>query len=92
MTGHVSHPPVPSARYITFPPSAGEPPGQLKGFQKVHIAAGASARVTIPLRERDFSVWDPVAHAWKKVPGTFAVGAGASSADIRLKASIVVQK
>jgi beta-glucosidase len=39
--------------YLGFPASAGEPPRQLKGFEKVVLAAGATQKVTIPLTKRD---------------------------------------
>ena len=35
-----------------------EPPQQLAGFTKVHLAPGASQRVTIPLDPRAFQYWD----------------------------------
>jgi hypothetical protein len=44
--------------YLGFPASAQEPPKQLKGFKKIQLKAGASATVTFPLTDRDFSIWD----------------------------------
>jgi len=44
--------------YLGFPASAQEPPKQLKGFQKIQLKAGASATVTFPLTDRDFSIWE----------------------------------
>ena len=32
--------------YLGFPPSAGEPPQVLRGFQKLHLAPGAEATAT----------------------------------------------
>ncbi len=35
--------------YLGFPPSAGEPPQVLRGFQKLHLAPGAEATATFNL-------------------------------------------
>jgi beta-glucosidase len=75
--------------YLGFPSSAGEPPQQLKGFNKTALLApGASVRVTLTLTHRDFSVWDATAHAWSVAKGVHHVGVGASSRDIRLEATV----
>ena len=67
--------------YLGFPASAGEPPQQLKGFEKVTIKAGAKATVTFALNDRSTSVWDANAHKWTKVAGEFSVAVGGSSRD-----------
>ena len=77
--------------YLTFPPSAHEPPRQLKGFKKVTLEPAQSATVTLPLSPRDFSIWDERRHAWAVAPGTFELAVGASSCDLRVKASVVVE-
>jgi len=69
--------------YVGFPASAGEPPKQLKGFQKVNLPAGGSAQVRIPFNARTFSIWDVNSHAWSQVRGTFNVYLGNSSRDIQ---------
>lgn len=78
--------------YLSYPPTAGEPPQQLRGFQKVFLPAGKSATVTFtPLSgEADLSTWDEATHAWKGVFGSFGVHVGSSSRDIRLSGSLVV--
>ena len=70
--------------YLGFPASAGEPPKQLKGFEKVQLKAGETRTVTFPLDDRAVSVWDVQKHAWSTVSGDFSVMVGASSRDIRL--------
>ena len=72
----------------TFPASAGEPPLVLRGFQKLHIAAGSSAKATFMLVAGDMSVWDTTTHDWTAVSGKFGVSVGASSRDIRLTGSV----
>ena len=44
--------------YLGFPASAGEPPKQLKGFEKVQLKAGETRTVTFPLNDRAVSVWE----------------------------------
>jgi len=70
--------------YVGFPAHAGEPPKQLKGFSKATLAPGETVRVSLPLTERDFSIWDVDAHAWKQVAGKFTFMVGSSSRDVRL--------
>lgn len=88
-TGPVAGTEVPQL-YLAFPPAAGEPPLQLKGFQKVTLQPGASECVTFPLRPRDVCVYSEAAHAWVSQPGTFGALVGASSRDIRLKGTFIV--
>jgi len=66
--------------YVTFPESAGEPPRQLKGFEKKLLQPGASADLTIDLDERAFQIWQG---SWTQPQGTFKVEVGASSRDMR---------
>lgn len=75
--------------YVTFPPGAGEPPMQLRGFRKVRLNAGESAALRFVLTDRDVSVWDAGAHRWRQQSGTFHVAVGASVADIRLQAVLL---
>ena len=74
--------------YLAFPAAAGEPPLQLKGFEKVEIEPGETRRVTFELDERAFSVWDPAADEWRVVPGCYGVRVGGSSRDLPLSGSI----
>jgi len=72
--------------YLSFPPSAGEPPKVLRRFRKVELQPGKSVRVAFaPLKaSADMAVWSEKAHAWTVVGGDFGVLVGASSRDIRL--------
>jgi beta-glucosidase len=42
--------------YLTFPDIPGAPLRALRGFQRIHLAAGASQRVTFHLERRDLSM------------------------------------
>lgn len=74
--------------YLGFPQEAGEPPKQLKGFEKVNISAGKSKTVTFSLDDTSFSIWDTKVHDWAVVPGDFKVMVGSSSDDIRLTSTV----
>ena len=76
--------------YVGAPAAAGEPPKQLKGFEKVWLKPGESKVVSMPLKPESLAVWDEASHAWKVVPGVYAVNVGSSSRDIRLKGTLTV--
>ena len=76
--------------YVQFPAAAGEPPQQLRAFDKVTIRAGESAPVSFTLTDADLSIWDVDAKAWSLVKGVFGVAVGASSRDLRVKGSLTV--
>jgi beta-glucosidase len=66
--------------YLDDPVSAGEPPRQLKGFQKVTLRPGQSATVRFTLTGHDLSYWDDAANGWVLPDGRFQVYVGDSSA------------
>ncbi|HWU59561.1 MAG TPA: glycoside hydrolase family 3 C-terminal domain-containing protein, partial [Microbacteriaceae bacterium] len=68
--------------YLAFPKKADEPSKQLKGFQRVALAAGESKRVTFTLSDQDFQIWDSQAHGWSTIPGNYQVFVGNSSSDL----------
>ncbi|MFC5182201.1 beta-glucosidase family protein [Actinomadura harenae] len=61
-----------------------QPPRQLKGFQKLTLAAGASSTVTFPITDRSVAYWDLPSHGWKVAPGCYRVQVGDSSRDVAL--------
>lgn len=70
--------------YLGFPEQAGEPPKQLKQFQRVNLSPGQAATLSLQLDDMSFSIWDTEVHDWAVVPGDFKVMVGSSSGDIRL--------
>jgi beta-glucosidase len=76
--------------YVADPTSAGEPPKQLKGYQKVFLNPGQSTTITIPLDARAFAHWDTTQHTWVINQGTYQVLVGSSSRDIRGQGSITL--
>jgi beta-glucosidase len=57
---------------------------QLRGFERVTIAKGATIHVSIPVKVSDLKVWDPSTRAWVLEPGTYEIMAGASAKNILL--------
>lgn len=74
--------------YVGFPAEAGEPPLQLKGFQKVQLAAGESSEVSFTLDRRAFSYWSTEAHGWRVAPGSYTIHVGDSSRNLPLVQTI----
>ncbi|HEY1699908.1 MAG TPA: glycoside hydrolase family 3 C-terminal domain-containing protein [Trebonia sp.] len=66
--------------YLSDPASAGEPPRQLKGYQRVSLKPGQSATVHFTLTGHDLSYWDDAANGWVVPDGAFGVYVGDSSA------------
>ena len=66
--------------YLDDPAAAGEPPRQLKGFQKVTLQPGQSTTVRFTLSGQDLSYWNDAANGWVLPDGTFGVYVGDSSA------------
>ena len=60
------------------------------GPVQVALSAGESAVVSLPLTDREVSIWDVVSHGWQVQHGTFTALVGASSRDIRLKGTFTV--
>lgn len=71
--------------YVDDPRIAGEPPKQLKGYQRIYLRPHRSARVTLALDARSLSYWDVVSAKWRVAPGLYRILIGASSRDIRLR-------
>jgi len=76
--------------YVKFPDNAGEPPLQLKGFQKVLLNPKQTQTVNFELTDRDLSIWDINAHNWKIISGTYVVYVGTSSQNLPLQANLNV--
>src|SRR4051794_23836747 len=77
--------------YVSFPAAAGEPPRQLKGFEKVRLGPGRHADVTFRLHPaNDLSVFDEASHRFVVVPGRYTLAVGASSRDLAEREPFVV--
>lgn len=67
------------------------PEKELKGFKKVFIKAGESARVSIPFDDKTFRYWNVKTNQWEIEMGNYEIMVGASVSDIRLKEVLAVQ-
>jgi beta-glucosidase len=74
--------------YLTDPPSAHEPPYQLKGFSKVQLQAGESTTVDITIPVAELAAWDDASHHWQTSSGVYRLSVGSSSRDIKLNTDI----
>jgi beta-glucosidase len=63
------------------------PEQELVAFHKVALEPGEKRRVEFSLDDRSLSYWDPALHAWVAEPGEFELRVGASSRDLRSRAS-----
>jgi len=64
---------------------------QLRGFERVHLAAGETKTVTFTLKASDLELLDKNMN-WVVEPGEFVLMVGASSEDIKLKKTIKLTK
>ncbi|WP_332643506.1 beta-glucosidase family protein [Aeromicrobium sp.] len=71
--------------YVAFPSAAGEPPLQLKAFDKVFLKPGQSSRVTFELDRSAFSIWKG---SWTVKSGCYTVRVGNSSTNLPLAKKI----
>jgi beta-glucosidase len=71
--------------------SVPRPPQELKGFTTVHLDPDESTDVFLTLEDRDLAYWDREAGGWRIEPGRFEILVGASSRDIRLRASLELE-
>lgn len=67
------------------------PEKELKAFCKIRLEPGEEREVGFELDKRDFSFYSPEKSAWVAEEGEYVIMAGASSRDIRLSQSIVLQ-
>jgi len=67
------------------------PAKELKGFAKVFINAGESKTVTIPFDDKTFRYFNVKTESWEVEAAEYRIMIGASSADIRLEDTLVVE-
>jgi beta-glucosidase len=89
-TGSVAGAEVAQVYVGQLPGDVETPPQQLAGFEKVELAPGASANVTVTIDPRSLSYWDVDANDWVMPAGTVPIYVGSSSRDIRLRGSAEV--
>jgi beta-glucosidase len=65
-------------------------PRELVGFGSVDLEPGASTVVSVRIERRDLAYWHDRLDRWVVEGGTYRIGAGASSRDIRLEEDVEV--
>lgn len=67
------------------------PAKELKGFKRITIEPGKSAKVNISIPLSELRYWDVESNCWASWYGTLGLLVGSASDDIRLTASVVVE-
>jgi len=78
--------------YVGDPPSAGEPPRQLRAFQRVDLLPGDSQTLNVTLPAGDFAVWDDASASWQVEGGIYGlyVGDGSDAGNLPLVNSVTL--
>jgi beta-glucosidase len=63
---------------------------RLIGWQRVTLAPGRSAVVTVTADPRLLADWDEAAHGWRLHGGFYRVAVGASATDLRMHRRVKV--
>nr|WP_259465200.1 discoidin domain-containing protein [Streptomyces sp. TLI_171] len=74
--------------YVGAPASVGEPPHQLKGFQRITLNPGASGTVSFTVTAHDLAHWDTASSNWTATAGTYRILVGDSSRNLPLAADL----
>ncbi|HEY7947122.1 MAG TPA: glycoside hydrolase family 3 C-terminal domain-containing protein, partial [Acidimicrobiales bacterium] len=90
-TGHRSGADV-AQLYLSEPAQDGEPPQQLKGFDRVDLAPGQSATVHFSLDGTELSHWGAGANRWVASAGDYQVRVGDSSAALPLSGRFLLTR
>jgi beta-glucosidase len=78
--------------YVGYPDSAiVRPTKQLRGFKRIHLAAGETQTVTFPLAGEALTYWDTAKQQFALESGMVSVMVGASSGDIRQTGSLMTK-
>ena len=65
---------------------------ELKGFDKVSLKPGETKTVKFNVSPRDLAYWDKFLHRFRTDAGDYEILVGSSSADIRGKATIHIDR
>jgi len=74
--------------YVSDPVASGEPPQQLKGYQKTFLQPGQTSVVTLTLPSSAFSYWSTTTNSWQIAPGTYGIRLADSSAGYALTGTV----
>lgn len=64
---------------------------ELKGFERVFVPRGQTRTVTIRLKASQLAYWDEAGSRWRVEPEPVEIQLGGSSADVRIKKTLLVE-
>lgn len=76
--------------YVGMPAKTGEPPKQLKGYDKIELGPGETKTATFALDRRSFAYFDTDANDWAVAKGCYQIIVGNSSRDAAQQATVGV--
>jgi len=77
--------------YISDPVSiVTKPMKELKSFGKIFLKAGETKHISLELANNDFAYYNTMLHDWVVESGKYNILVGASSQDIRLNSSVIL--
>ncbi|MFH9042404.1 glycoside hydrolase family 3 C-terminal domain-containing protein [Streptomyces sp. NPDC017966] len=89
-TGDVTADEVPQLYTRAVDPSVPRPRRELLAHRRVTLAPGESVGLSFVLPLSAFAFWDVAAGRWRVEPGTYELLAGASSEDVRARATVTL--
>jgi beta-glucosidase len=89
-TGPIAGDEIPQLYVTHLNSKVARPLEELKGFERIHLNAGQSKLVTMPLSAKALAYWDEAQDRFITEPDEVEIRIGASSDDIRQRASLAV--
>ncbi|MFI1419006.1 glycoside hydrolase family 3 C-terminal domain-containing protein [Streptomyces sp. NPDC020731] len=90
-TGEVTADEVPQLYTRAVDPSVPRPRRELLAHRRVTLAPGESAELSFVLPLSAFAFWDVAVGRWRVEPGAYELLAGASSKDVRARATLTLE-
>jgi beta-glucosidase len=76
--------------YVGDPASSGDPPQQLKGFDRVTLQPGQSQTVQFSLTAHDLASWSGSAGAWQAAAGSYKISVGDAPTNLPLSGTVTL--
>ncbi|MBP0457220.1 glycoside hydrolase family 3 C-terminal domain-containing protein [Streptomyces montanisoli] len=78
--------------YVGDPAKTGEPPAQLKRFEKVDLRPGQTKQISFTVPAKDFATWNDTTHNWQVADGTYRLMVGDSSTHLPERGTVRVTR
>jgi beta-glucosidase len=78
--------------YASLPPSAGEPPRRLVGWERIPLAPGETKAVTLEINPQFLSIFNVDGGRWELVPGDYAIHVGGSARSTPLTETVRITR